>query len=260
MITFLKYSKYLSNNSITIINSILILLLIFTPLHIIAMQLNLSFRMNEKLYLRNPEESVIGRQIVSQGLIMINKIGFEDFTFKKLATAIHTTEATIYRYFENKHRLLVYLITWYWSYLEYKVIFHLNNIHDPEVKLRTIIRLLVTEPEKNDSNEDHLSETEAYKLIIWEGSKTYLTRNVTKDNKNRLFKPYKDLCARIVAIIKEYNPKYKFPASLASTLMEMSHAQKFFMENLPALTDAENKDDSKLIAFLEHMVFNCLKK
>lgn len=223
------------------------------------MQLEIRIKMNDKLYLRNPEDSLIGKKIVKKGLIMINKLGFEDFNFKKLAKEIETTEATIYRYFENKHRLLVYLTAWYWSLLEYKVMFNLNNVSDPEVKLKTIIRLLVVEPEKNHQT-DFIPESEAYELVKWESSKTYLTRNVTKDNKDRLFKPYKDLCAEIAKIIKEFNPKYKYPNSLASTMLEMSHAQKFFMYNLPSLTDfGVSRDEKKLVAFLENLVFSSLR-
>jgi AcrR family transcriptional regulator len=222
------------------------------------MQLDVRIKMNEKLYLRNPEDSAIGKRIVSQGLILINKLGFENFTFKKLAIEIETTEATIYRYFENKHRLLIYLTAWWWSFLEYKVMFSLNNINDPQTKLKTIITLLVSEPNKNQKT-DYIKEYEAYNLVKWESSKAYLTRSVTKDNKDRLFKPYKDLCGRISQIIKEYNPKYKYPNYLASTLLEMSHAQKFFMENLPLLTDSSGPDEKKLIQFLEHFVFSSLK-
>lgn len=223
------------------------------------MELEIRIKMNERLFLRNPEDSVLGKRIVHHGILLINKLGFEDFTFKKLASEVKTTEATIYRYFENKHKFLVYLITWYWSYLEYKVMFNINNLTDPNIKLKTIIRLLVEEPQKSSTSADFVPEHEAYKLVMWEGSKAYLTRNVTKDNKDRVFKPYKDLCARIAGIIKEYNPKYKFANSMASTLLEMSHAQKFFMQNLPALTDSQNPDDKKLIAFLEQILFNSIK-
>ncbi len=220
---------------------------------------DIRIKMNEKLYLRNPEDNVLGRKIVSQGILLINKLGFEDFTFKKLALEIEATEATVYRYFENKHRLLVYLITWYWSFLAYKVMFKLNNIENPEVKLKTIIRLLATEPEKGQYS-NYIPEAEAYELVKRESSKAFLTRNVTKDNQNRLFKPYKDLSAKIAQIIKEFNPKYKYPNFLASTLLEMSHAQKFFMEHLPSLTDSTSPDDKKLIRFLEDLVFKTIAK
>jgi AcrR family transcriptional regulator len=223
------------------------------------MELDIRIKMNEKLFLRNPEESVLGKKMVKHGLILINKLGFEEFTFKKLSIEISTTEASIYRYFENKHKFLIYLINWYWSYLEYKTIFRLNNITNTEIKLRTIIKLLVEEPPIKQIESDFITENEAYKLMMWEGSKAYLTRNVSKDNKDRLFKPYKDLCERISLIIKEHNPKYKFAHSMASTLIEMAHSQKFFMQNLPALTDCTKDDgDKKIIIFLESLLFSSI--
>ncbi|MBK8366774.1 MAG: TetR/AcrR family transcriptional regulator [Bacteroidetes bacterium] len=223
------------------------------------MELDIRIKMNEKLFLRNPEESVLGKKMVKHGLILINKLGFEEFTFKKLSIEISTTEASIYRYFENKHKFLIYLINWYWSYLEYKSIFRLNNITSTEIKLKTIIKLLVEEPPIKNIESDFITENEAYKLMMWEGSKAYLTRNVSKDNKDRLFKPYKDLCERIALIIKEHNPKYKFAHSMASTLIEMAHSQKFFMQNLPALTDFSKEDgDKKIIVFLESLLFSSI--
>ncbi|HCF62820.1 MAG TPA: TetR family transcriptional regulator, partial [Chitinophagaceae bacterium] len=63
--------------------------------------------MNESVYIKNPDHSEIGRKIIKHGIDLINDLGFEHFTFKKLAVEIGTTEATIYRYFENKHRLLL---------------------------------------------------------------------------------------------------------------------------------------------------------
>lgn len=225
------------------------------------MEHDIRIKMNEKLFLRNPEDSALGKKIVKHGLLLINKLGFEEFTFKKLAAEIKTTEASIYRYFENKHRLLTYIITWYWSFIEYKVVFSINNIASPEMKLKTIIKLLVEEPLDKGLDADFISESEAYKLVMWEGSKAYLTRHVSKDNKDRLFKPYKDLCERFSSIIKEYNPKYSFPHSLASTVLEMSHSQKFFLQNLPALTDfPKSNDDKKIIQFLESLLFNSIKK
>ncbi len=223
------------------------------------MELDIRVKMNDKLFLRNPEETLLGRKIVKNGLLLINKIGFEDFTFKKLSIDVGTTEASIYRYFENKHKFLVYLITWYWGYIEYKILFNLNNITNAEHKIKSIIKILVEEPNNKGLSSDFILEKDAYQLVMWEGSKAYLTRNVNKDNQDRLFKPYKDLCERISKIIKEYNPKYKYPHSLASTLIETSHSQKFFMENLPALTDFHKDNyEKKIIEFIESIVFGTL--
>ena len=216
-------------------------------------------KMNEKIFLKDPEESELGRKIVKNGLLLINKIGFENFTFKKLALSVKTTEATVYRYFENKHRLLIYLITWYWSYLEHKVVFNTNNISNPQTKIKKIIELLVN-PTITSTNSEYVNEKDAYDLVMQEGSKAYLTNHINSDNKNQLFKPYKDLCSRFANIILEQNPKYKYPHSLATTIIEMSHSQKFFMKNLPSLTDfGKEKTEKKLIDFLEHMLFQTIK-
>ncbi|MCC6373133.1 MAG: TetR/AcrR family transcriptional regulator [Bacteroidia bacterium] len=215
--------------------------------------------MNEKLYLRDPELSVLGKKIVKQGLELIIKLGFEDFTFKKLAIQIDTTEASIYRYFENKHRLLTYLMAWHWSYLEQKMVFYTNNIKEPELRLRKILELLAA-PATEKSGSDFITERLTYDLVMSEGAKAYMTKHVNLDNRDRLFKPYKDLCGRFAAAILEYNPKYKFAHSLASTLLETAHSQKYFMHHLPSLTDfGMEKDDKKLLRFLEALLFDSIK-
>lgn len=215
--------------------------------------------MNEKLFLRNPEETELGRKIIQHSIILIHKIGFEAFTFKKLAEEITTTEAGIYRYFENKHRLLLYIVDWYWSWQEYRLIFHSNNIKNPEAKIKKAIQLLSAHV-VDDMTTDHINEKLLYEIVMCEGAKSFLTKHVLEDNKAKLFKPYKDLCARIAGFIKEYNPKYKYPYSLASTIIEMAHSQKFYMQNLPSLTDFGGaKDEKKLVSFLENLIFSSIK-
>jgi AcrR family transcriptional regulator len=222
------------------------------------MEIQLQIKMNEKLFLRDPEQSELGKKIILHGIQLIYQNGFEAFTFKKLAEAIGTTEAGIYRYFENKHRLLIYLTAWYWSWLEYQVTFQTNNIKDPVVKLKMVIKLLATTVE-NDIRTSHVNKSILHQIIITEGSKAYLTKRVSEDNKDHLFKPYKDLCAVIGNMILECNPRYKYPKSLASTIIEMAHVQNFFMNNLPSLTDfGNNKDEAEIVRFLEGLVFTSL--
>jgi AcrR family transcriptional regulator len=216
--------------------------------------------MNEKLFLRDPEQSELGNKIIQESIRLIHQIGFEAFTFKKLAIDIGSTEAGIYRYFENKHRLLIYLTAWYWSWLEYQVTYRTNNIEDPLVKLKIVIKLLANTVE-NDTSTRHVDESILHQIIITEGSKAYLTKRVSEDNKDRLFKPYKDLCARIGNMILECSPNYPYPKSLASTIIEMAHFQNFFMNHLPSLTDfTENKDEAEIVRFLEDLVFSSLKR
>lgn len=220
------------------------------------MELALHIKMNEKLFLRDPELTELGKKIIQHSIILINNSGFESFNFKKLAEEIHSTEAGIYRYFENKHKLLMYITAWYWSWLEYRVMVHTLNIADPLVKLKVVIKLLATNVE-DDISTSYVNESILHQIIISEGSKAYLTKHVSEDNKDHFFKPYKDLCAKIGDIIIECNPKYLYPKSLSSTIVEMAHFQNFFMNNLPALTDfGDVKDESKVVAFLEELVFS----
>ena len=224
------------------------------------MKLQLQIKMNEALFLRNPEQSELGKKIIQHSIQLIDKNGFETFTFKKLAEDIGTTEAGIYRYFENKHKLLVYLTAWYWGWLEFQISYQTNNIKDPTVKLKRVIKLLATTVD-DDEQTGYVNETLLHQIVISEGSKAYLTKQVGEDNKLHFFKPYKDLCAVVGNIILECSPKYKYPKSLASTIIEMAHFQNFFMNNLPSLTDfGKAKQEAEIISFLNDLVFSSLKK
>ena len=222
------------------------------------MQVDFKVKMNEKLYIKNPESTDIGKQIIKSGVTLIAALGYEVFTFKKLAAEIGSTEATVYRYFENKHKLLIYIIDWYWAFIEFQVIFQLNNITNPTEKIKKLIDILVWE----DNAKTVFSELDVqslYYIAIAEGSKTYLSKEVDNHNKDFLFKPYKDLCSRIAILFKEYNPAYKYPSSLASTLVETAHMQYYFMHHLPRLGDYSKKKSPKEIEiFLEHLVFGAL--
>lgn len=224
------------------------------------MKLQLQIQMNEDLFLRNPEGTALGKKIIQHSIRFIYKNGYEAFTFRKLAEDIGTTEAGVYRYFENKHKLLVYIISWYWGWLEFQINFHTNNIKDPTVKLKRVITLLASAVE-DDEQTSYVSESLLHQIVIAEGSKVYLTKHVSEDNKQFFFKPYKDLCAVVATIILECSPKYSYPKSLASTIIEMAHFQNFFMHNLPSLTDfGKTKEEGEIIAFLNDLVFTSLKK
>lgn len=223
------------------------------------MKLEVQIKMNETLYLRDPEQSELGKNIIQHSIQLIHKNGFESFTFKKLAESIGTTEAGVYRYFENKHKLLVYIISWYWGWLEFQIMYQTKNVKDSKEKLQQVITLLATTVE-DDILTSHVDESLLHQILIAEGSKAYLTKHVGEDNKQQFFKPYKDLCNIVGEIILECNPNYKYPHSLASTIIEMAHLQNFFMHNLPALTDFDQtKQEDQVIAFLNNLVFSSIQ-
>jgi AcrR family transcriptional regulator len=188
----------------------------------------------------------------------MSKLGYEQFTFKKLAESLESTEASIYRYFENKHRLLLYFLTWYWNYVEYQAIVSLQNLHDPKIKIEKIIEIL-TVGLPNWSDASGIDKNALQEIVIAESSKAYLVKDVDMINSEQLFKPYKDLCRHISDLFKAYNPDYPYTRSLASTVLEMAQFQPYFMEHLPALTDFGGKrDGAKVAEFLENLVFAAL--
>ena len=223
------------------------------------MKLALQFNMNPSLYLRDPEGTDLGKNIIKHSIQLIHDTGFEAFTFKKLAESIGTTEAGVYRYFENKHKLLVYIISWYWRWLDFQIGYQTKNLTNPISKLKKVITILATTVE-DDLMTGHVDESILHQILISEGSKAFLTKQVNQDNKQEYFKPYKDLCNTVGEIILECNPKYKYPHSLASTIIEMAHLQNFFMNHLPSLTDfSKSKDEKEIIKYLEDLVFNTIR-
>ena len=224
------------------------------------MKLEVQIKMNASLYLRDPEQSELGKNIIKFSIELIHKHGFEAFTFKKLAEAIGTTEAGVYRYFENKHKLLVYIISWYWGWLEFQIGYQTKNVANPTSKLKKVITILASTVE-DDITTGHVDESILHQILISEGSKAYLTKQVSQDNKQEYFKPYKDLCNTVGGLILECNSKYKYPHSLASTIIEVAHLQNFFMNNLPSLTDfSKSKNEDQIIAFLNDLVFSSIEK
>jgi AcrR family transcriptional regulator len=215
-------------------------------------------KVNEYLYLRNPEVSELGKNIIRNGIQMIDQMGLEEFTFKKLATQLSTNESSIYRYFESKHRLLMYLFEWYWRWMDYQLTYHTHNLNDPLEKIDIFIHILLLKQEKMITADEAVDKEALHRIVIKEASKTYLTRHVNEDNQKQFFKPYKDFNAKIASIISEYNPSYPYAHSLSSTLIEMSHYQYFFMYNLPSLTDfGISKDENEIINFLKALAHSC---
>ncbi len=224
------------------------------------MNWGVDIKINEKLYLREPKNSELGRKIIVEGILMIESIGIEDFTFKKLALEMKTTEASIYRYFENKQMFLLYVLSWYWQWLEYLIVYKTNNITDPYKKIEIVLDVLLLRNIENTAGGIDVDKKVLQMLVIKEASKSYLNHQVKRYNESEFFKPYKDLSKRISKIILELNPQYAFEKNLSSTVLLMSRNLYFFEENLPSLAEKEeNIEDSKIKAYLLHLILNAVK-
>ncbi|GAB1308449.1 TetR/AcrR family transcriptional regulator [Urechidicola sp. KH5] len=201
------------------------------------------FSIPEGLSLRDPLQSKLGRGIITHGIILMDEIGFESFTFKKLAVKMDSNETSIYRYFENKHYLLLYLVVWYWNWVSYLVDYNTKNITDPDKKLDIIIANFVDAARENPSVE-FVNEKILHRIIIAESAKSYHTKNIDEDNKQGFYNSYKSLIQKVADVILEIDPTFPYPHSFASNLFEMANNEIFFAEHLPRLTDIEVKKEN----------------
>lgn len=217
---------------------------------------SLKIPVNEKIYVKDPETSDLGKKIIQNSIILIDDSGFENFTFRKLGELIGSNESSIYRYFENKHKLLVYLSSWYWSWIEYKLVFATTNIKDPFEKLTKAI-IVVTEKIEDDISTRHINESILNKIIISEFTKILLTKEVDEENKEGFFSIYKSIINRITLMIQEVSPSYLYPKSLASSIVEGSLHQHFLQNHLTRITDC-NQDITPTDFYL-NIIENVLK-
>ena len=201
---------------------------------------NIVITVNDKLYVKNPETSDLGKKIIEHSIILIDEIGFDYFTFKKLGERIGSNESSIYRYFESKHKLLLYLSSWYWAWIEYRLVFETNNINNPKEKLYKAIAI-VTEKIEDDSNTLHINEATLNKIIIAEFTKTLLTKEIDEENKIGFFLVYKRVINRIIDMIIEVNPQYTFAKSLASSIVEGALHQHFLKDHLKTITNCNER-------------------
>ncbi len=207
------------------------------------MAIGIKISLNEGLFLRDPQETVLGKKIIQYGILLIDEIGFEAFNFKKLAVRMESTEASCYRYFENKHMFLLYLVCWYWEWVDYLIDVKTMNIESPKKRLGVIIETIVFASKENPAIE-YVNERVLHRVVIAEGSKAYHVKAVDEENTEGFFSDYKLLCERVSAVILEVNPKFKYPHTLASNLFEMANNQIYFAEHLPDLTDVKVEKDN----------------
>lgn len=197
---------------------------------------------NTNLFLKDPFSSELGLLIVQEGASLIQELGMEHFTFKKLGAKIGSTEAAIYRYFDNKHKLLLYLSAWYWAWLEHNLVFVTANQQDPNQRLAVAIQLLVEGPiyKQNDFLDPEILRS----IVINESIKGFLTKEVDLEHESGIFSQVYKFGDRVSSIIKEINPDYLYPKTLVSTILESSLLQTFNSQHLPGMLDAgpQSKD------------------
>ena len=225
------------------------------------MSASVQINVNENLYIRDPQSTKLGKKIIKEGILLINELGLESFTFKKLAERIDSTEASIYRYFTNKHIFLVYLVSYYWEWVRFRIDFNSMNIDDPVRKLKIVVKTIV-DTVRLANPAEYIDRDALHHLVIFEGSKAYHIKEVDEENKQGFFRTLKALNAKIAGIILDINQDFPYPKAAASDLLEMANNHHYYAEHLPSLTDIKIEADNmeELEQLMEYFIFRLIGK
>lgn len=222
-----------------------------------ALLKNIKPEIYDGIFLKDPESSDLGRRIFREGVSLIAEIGFDAFTFKKLGERIHSPESSIYRYFENKHKLLLYISSWYWAWMECRLIFETANLEDANQRLTKAIMLL-NEDNSDEVSGDDIDESVIEQILVTDFVKTFPKRDVDHENIENFLKSYKRVIYRISEIIKEINPYYSYPETLATNIVEGAMHQRFLKQHFTFITNYS--ESSSPADFFLNMVKSILNK
>ncbi|MCB0319146.1 MAG: TetR/AcrR family transcriptional regulator, partial [Bdellovibrionales bacterium] len=212
------------------------------------------------LFIRDPMETSLGRKIVDHGIKLVDSIGFEEFTFKKLATKINSTEASMYRYFESKQKFVGYLLSWYWLWLNYLVEIKTQNVSDDKKRFEILIETL-TQSVQDDPATVHIDEAALHRIVVRESAKAYSLKQISQKERRGLHLAYEKFINSAAQISKGINSKYKFHKSLMVSIVEIVHQQLFAINYFPETTEikAKKSDYSELIKFICDLSFKTLE-
>ena len=193
------------------------------------------------LYLKDPRGTALGQRIVAQGTLMIDEVGIEEFTFRKLGKRIGSPEASIYRYFSSKHQLLVYLLNYFWEWMSVRIDLNTLNVRDARERLHIALRVLVDVSHRNAAL-DLLDEDALHRIVLTEGPKGYHSKTVDAENDQGFFHAYKRLCEKLADLLTGVDPNFPYPRTVATMLLETANNALYFTDHLPRLSDIPTDD------------------
>ena len=223
------------------------------------MSVRLHIQVHPGLSLKDPQGTELGRKILREGVLLIDELGLELFTFRKLAERIQSTEASVYRYFENKHLLFTYLFCWYWEWIDFQMEMQTQNIGDPRTRLRKTISILLNNS-TNQRFENSVDIRALSHIVAAEGTKAYHTKAIDEEHAKGYFNSYTKFIDKVHDILLTINPDFPYPRALASNIIEMASNHLFFSEHMPGLTDVDLEENhlDKLFNMLVYFTFKML--
>ncbi|MEY3592886.1 MAG: hypothetical protein RLZZ38_1880 [Bacteroidota bacterium] len=207
----------------------------------------------EQIAIRNPQATTLGKRIIDGSIVLFDDLGFEHFTFKKLAQVVGTTEASVYRYFSCKQKLLLYLVNWYWGRLECRLLLE-AQAGSPKERLEKALQILLNSKVADLASS---SERRLQRIVIHEAPKVFLTKAVDSDRQIGYHQTYADVVGFLANLIKAYKPNCNYAQMLVTTILEGSLQQQFFAQHLPELTNCSEQEDAVYV-FYSQLLFKFL--
>lgn len=200
--------------------------------------------------LRDPEGSELGRRIVAASIQLLDSIGFEEFTFRKLGGEIGSPEASVYRYFSDKAMLVRYLEAWYWTWLDFRFRQRSRTLIDSRQRLDAAL-LVLAESGSYDPTFFHIDEAALHRVVVREARKAYGLEKARGAKKTKKLPPMSIFHESLAQVIAEYSPGYKYPRALALGIITSLHAYMFFGANSPLALEIDPQEEvTSVLEFL----------
>lgn len=207
-------------------------------------------------FIKNPVTSELGIRIVQSAISLLNEIGFDEFNFRKLAQQLHTSETSIYRYFESKMQLLNFLSQWYWFEVKEEILEEIIGLILPEEKIERAIEILCNPNGSSEDENPFFNLSQIHQLMIQESFRPDLWgENNQKDD----HASQKRLIQYLSEVILTINPNYSYPKTLVSVMIHSCHNQLLFSTHLPYFSDIPPDNLQSLVNFIKTLTLSTIK-
>lgn len=220
----------------------------------------IKLKIHDSLFLKDPEGTELGQKILTASIDLLYSVGFEQITFRKVARSISSTEASVYRYFENKTQLLAYLLSWYLNWLEYRIDQNRERSDNPVEQLMDAIRIITSQIE-DDPQFGHISESKLMEIMIHEGNKVLFGRIKDQKKYYGVLLSFHSLLERFEQMILAVNPQYRSPKNLSNMILLTANNLQFFRYHVSPYTEFEiaSTSEPKISDFLTLVVSKVLQ-
>jgi hypothetical protein len=116
---------------------------------------------------------------------------------------------------------------------------------------------LITDKIDVDEKYNYINLKKLNSIAFTESTKSFLHKEVDKENKIGAYSEYKNFVEKVSDLVLEFNPKYKYPNMLISTVIEGAHLQHHFTDHLPRLTNTSS-NDNHIQQFFTDIVFKSI--